>query len=287
MDLSDFDKPIGDLPGAIRFGYASIAWGGNDKQAIEDVSALGFPGIQLHANAVTDYGDERGELRDMLAQQHLKFVALSSGNLSIDNPMADEMALHTKNAAFLHSVGGSYLQVICSLPKGRKPVPADYNEVGRRLTELGKRIIDMDVQLGMHNHMNSLTERPEETDWVLEASDPHFAKLELDIAHYQQGGGDPVKAIKKYSDHILFMHIKDVEELRPPDAPGATGPAYRFVELGRGTVNLPAVFDELKKVKYRGWAIVELDAVPDKSRTPKECAQISKTYLEEKLGYKI
>jgi inosose dehydratase len=85
----------------------------------------------------------------------------------------------------------------------------------------------------------------------------------------------------------LFMHIKDVVELHAPDAPGATGPVYQFVELGRGTVNLPAVFDELKKVKYRGWAIVELDAVPDKSRTPKECAQISKTYLEEKLGYKI
>jgi inosose dehydratase len=287
MDLSSFDKRIGGLPGAIRFGYASITWGGNDKQAIEDVSSLGFPGIQLRANAVTDYGDKPGELRELLASHHLKFVALSSGNLSIDNPMADEMALHTKNAAFLKSAGGSYLQVICSLPKGRKPVPADYKELGRRLTELGKRIVDMNIQLGMHNHMNSLTERPEETDWVMEASDPHFAKLELDIAHYQQGGGDPVKAIEKYSDRILFMHIKDVVELHAPDAPGATGPVYQFVELGRGTVNLPAVFDELKKVKYRGWAIVELDAVPDKSRTPKECAQISKTYLEEKLGYKI
>jgi inosose dehydratase len=289
VDLSYFDKRISPLPGAIRFGYASITWGGNDSQAIEDISALGFPGIQLRANAVTDYGDKPAELRGLLAQHHLKFVALSSGNLSIDNPEADEMALHTKNAAFLKSAGGSYLQVICSLPKGRTPVPADYKELGRRLTELGKRIIDMNVQLGMHNHMNSMSQSPEQTDWVLEASDPHFAKLELDIAHYAQGGGDPVKAIEKYSDRLLFMHIKDVEELHPLGAPGAagTGPAYRFVELGRGRVDLPGVFDALKRVNYRGWAVVELDAVPDKSRTPKECAQISKTYIEEKLGYKI
>ena len=285
-DLSYFDKPIDTRPGAIRFGYASITWGGNDRQAIEDVSALGFPGIQLRANAVADFGAKPAELKDLLAQHHLKFVALSSGNLSIDNPEADEMALHTKNAAFLKSAGGSYLQVICSLPKGRTPVAADYKECGRRLTELGKRIIDLGVQLGMHNHMNSLTERPEETDWVMDTCDPHFAKLELDVAHCLQGGGDPVKTIDKYSDRLLFLHIKDVEQLRAPGVAG-DGPAYRWVELGRGRVDLPGVFDALKRVKYSGWAIVELDAVPDKSRTPKECAQISKTYLEEKLGYKI
>ena len=285
-DLSYFDKRIAPPSGAIRFGYASITWGGNDRQAIEDVSALGFPGIQLRANAVTDFGAKPAELKELLAQHHLKFVALSSGNLSIDTPEAEEMALHTKNATFLKSAGGSYLQVICSLPKGRKPVAADYKECGRRLTEVGKRIIDLGIQLGMHNHMNSISERPEETDWVMEASDPHFVNLELDVAHCLQGGGDPVKTIDKYSDRLLFMHIKDVEELRAPGVAG-DGPVYRFVELGRGRVDLPGVFDALKRVKYRGWAIVELDAVPDKSRTPKECGQISKTYLEEKLGYKI
>jgi hypothetical protein len=33
--------------------------------------------------------------------------------------------------------------------------------------------------------------------------------------------------------------------------------------------------------------MVELDAVPDKSRTPKEAALISKKYLEEKLGVTV
>ena len=40
--------------------------------------------------------------------------------------------------------------------------------------------------------------------------------------------------------------------------------SYRFVELGRGQVDLPAVFKALHKVNFRGWAIVELDDVPDK-----------------------
>jgi inosose dehydratase len=32
---------------------------------------------------------------------------------------------------------------------------------------------------------------------------------------------------------------------------------------------------------------VELDRVPDKSRTPKESAVISKDYLEQKIGVKV
>jgi inosose dehydratase len=47
------------------------------------------------------------------------------------------------------------------------------------------------------------------------------------------------------------------------------------------------VFAALKKVKFHGWAVVELDAVPDNARTPRESAIISKKYLEEKLKIKI
>jgi inosose dehydratase len=48
-------------------------------------------------------------------------------------------------------------------------------------------------------------------------------------------------------------------------------------------VNLPGVFAAIKEITFRGWAIIELDRVPDKSRTPKEAAMIGKKYLEEKL----
>ena len=62
---------------------------------------------------------------------------------------------------------------------------------------------------------------------------------------------------------------------------------FKFVELGRGKVDLPAVFSALDKIKYRGWAVVELDRVPDKARTPKESALISKRYLEQAIGARV
>ena len=49
-------------------------------------------------------------------------------------------------------------------------------------------------------------------------------------------------------------------------------------------MDIPGVFKTLRAINFRGWAIVELDRVPDNSRTPKDSAIISKKYLEEKLG---
>ncbi len=284
MDLSYFDMPISPAPAEIHLGYAAITWNGNDRQAIEDIAALGFRGIQLRANAVKEFSSD-AELRDLLEKHQLKMVALSSGGVRIDPAVeAQEIAKHTANAKFVHDVGGLYLQVTDERPKDRAITAADYARLGKLITEIGKRTADLGISLGYHNHMGSLGERPEEVEQILQTTDARYAKLELDVAHYFQGGGDPAKAIEKYGDRLLFLHIKDVEAL--PDSANGKRP-YRFVELGRGRVDLPAVFGALHKVNFRGWAIVELDAVPDKVRTPKESAAISKKYLEEKLGVTI
>jgi inosose dehydratase len=282
-DLSYFDTPISPGPPEIHWGYAAITWDGNDRQAIEDISSLGFSGIQLRSNCIQEFGSASAVL-DLLNKHHLKLVALSSGDLKIDSPEAEEISKHTEHAKFTRDAGGLYLQVIGSRPKDRAITSDDYKRLGRLLTEVGKRAADLGVSLGFHNHMNSLGERPEEVEQIMSATDPRYAKLELDTAHYFQGGGDPAKAVAQYSDRLLFLHIKDVVHL-----PAGTNSHrdYRFVELGRGLVNLPAFFDALHKVNFRGWAIVELDGVTDKAHTPKESAEISKKYLQEKLGVTV
>ncbi len=283
MDLSHFDTPITPAPSEIHFGYAAITWGGNDRQAIDDIAAVGFRGIQLRSNSIAEFGSPAA-VRDLLSRNELKFVALSSGDLVSDPSVAkNSIAEHTAHAKFLRDAGGFYLQILDNRPKGRAATPADFKQLGKALTELGKRTADFGVPLGYHNHMGSLGERPEELDQIMSLSDPRYVKLELDIAHYFQGGGDPVKAIDKFRDRLLFLHIKDVERLSGKDSQRA----YRWVELGHGLVDVPAVFEALRKVNFRGWAVVELDGVPDNAHSPKEAAAANKQYLQEKLGLTI
>ena len=271
-----------DAEQAFRFGYAAITWGGNDRQAMADIAAVGFPGIQLRTAAVDAFGERVNELKELLATHHLTLVALSSGNIGIDPALAaDEMARHTRHARFVRDVGGHYLQIIDSRPK-RNINAGDYAAMGRRLTELGKRTADIGIPLGYHHHMGSLGEAPDEIERILAAADPRFVKLELDVAHYLQGGGDPVAAIRKYFSQILFLHLKDVEARTP--AAGEMPPRpYRFVELGRGRVDLPGVIQALGDVAFKGWVVIELDAVPDRARTPKEAAEMNRRYVTERL----
>jgi inosose dehydratase len=256
----------------MQFGYAAITWGAAVTRAIDDIAAVGFRGIQLRGEAFAQFGSRPQELRDLLERRHLTFAVLSSGNLSIDPARErDELATHTGHARFVRDAGGNYLQVIDERPKGRTVVPDDYRRLGRLMTELGKRTADLGVPLVYHHHMNSTGEKPEEVAAVLDAADPKHVRLLFDVAHFQQGGGDPVAGLRTYREWIDVVHLKDVR------ADGAG--SYQFVELGRGRVDVPGVLTALRDIAFDKWAIVELDRVPDPGRTPKECAEQNRKYL--------
>jgi inosose dehydratase len=250
------------------FGYAAITWNGNDRQAIDDIAAVGFRGIQLRQSAFDTWADRPAELKDLLAQKGLVFVALSSGNVPLD-PAAekDTLALHARHAQFVRAAGGRFLQVIDERPRARSPEPDDFTRMGRLLTEIGRRSTDLGIPLGYHNHMGALGQSPDEVARVLDAADPKFVHLLLDTAHYQQAGGDPAAAVRRHAERLLFLHLKDLAR-------------DRFVALGRGTVDFKAIFAALDDIQFDGWGMVELDSVTDPAETPKESGAIARRYLE-------
>ncbi len=274
-----------DRLAGIHYGYTAMTWGKEERQAIEDIAAVGYEGIQFRIDATTEF--QPGELRDIVQQHRLKFVALSSGDVLIDPAVeADQIAEHTAHAKYVRDAGGLYLQLLDQLkPYPRTVTMDECKRLGKLLTEIGKRTADLGVPLGYHNHLNTISEHPRNLQIVLESSDPKYVKLELDTAHFLAGGGNPAEAIRQYHDRLLFLHLKDVVDI-PLETKGAKYP-FNFVELGRGRVDFPAVFGALEEVGFSGWAVVELDRIPDKSTTPKEAAEISKKFLEQKIGVKV
>jgi inosose dehydratase len=279
MNLSMFDKPIEHGDPFVRAGCSAITWSDNAKDAIADIAAAGFAGIQLRAPTIDQFPDPHA-LRDLLAEHKLTFVALSSGSGSIDPAVRQsQLETHVKHAHYVHEAGGHYLQLIASSAKPTQTfTAAEYKLQGQIFTEIGKGIADHGIKLGFHNHMNSVGQPPEAVDAILNESDPNYVFLELDVAHYLQGGGDPAAAIRKYGHRILFMHFKDVK-----NASSASG--YEWVELGNGRVDFPAIFAALHAINFRGWGIVELDRVPaGDSLSPKDANAASLRFLREKFG---
>ena len=186
----------------------------------------------------------------------------------------------------MKALGGTSIQLTNSLrKKGENPTTEELKRLTFVMNEIGKQTSDLGIQTTYHNHMNQFGETPEEVDVIVQAMNPKYLKLLLDVAHYHQGGGNPAKAVLDYKDIIDALHIKDVQSplIDKPEDPKA----YKFVELGQGNVDLKAVFNNLQKINFKKWAIVELDGVPVKNRTPKESGEISRTFLKDKIGFKI
>jgi inosose dehydratase len=185
--------------------------------------------------------------------------------------------MHVEHAKFVRDAGGGMVQVIDEKPKGREITAEDYKRLSDTMNTLGAKTKALGVPLVYHHHMNSTGERPEAIDAIVGATDQADVGLLFDIAHYQQGGGDPVKAIRAFAKRIKVVHLKDV---RPIDA----APGYQWVELGRGRVDVKGCVAELKAIGFAGWAIVELDKVVDAGGTPKASAAANRAYVVNQLG---
>jgi inosose dehydratase len=136
-----------------------------------------------------------------------------------------------------------------------------------------------------HHHCAGYVETPGEIDNLLKFTDPSLVGLVLDMGHYLFGGGDPLEVLKKHKGRIWHIHFKDchpgtAEKSRKEkwDYFKSVGSGV-FCELGKGSVDFPAIVKELKSQKYSGWIVVEQDVLPGMGN-PKECAQRNRDYIK-------
>ncbi len=136
-----------------------------------------------------------------------------------------------------------------------------------------------------HHHCAGYVETPEEVDNLLKSTDPALVGLVLDMGHYMFGGGNPIDALKKHGNRIWHVHFKDCHpEIADRSRKGEwdyfkSVAGGVFCELGKGSVDFPAIVKELKSQKYKGWIVVEQDVLPGMGN-PKECARYNRNYIK-------
>jgi inosose dehydratase len=136
-----------------------------------------------------------------------------------------------------------------------------------------------------HHHCAGYVETPEEIDTLMRSTDPGVLGLVLDMGHYKFGGGDPVEALRKYHDRIWHVHFKDCQGERAAESRSKQWDYFEsvrsgvFCELGKGSVDFPAIAKELQRTHYDGWIVVEQDVLPGMGK-PKECARHNIEYIK-------
>lgn len=272
-----------------RFDLAvhCITWGKDWRQALQDISSLGFKGCETFTWVVEEFALRRQVFREILAAHDLRLVALYAGGRLWDPTRTRELLDWNRRVAVFLAAMGADRMVIG--PEGRRPggnTAEDWNLFLRNVHAVGRVCQDLGIKACVHPHLGTIVERPNEIDRVMEHTDPDLIWLCADCAHIQKGGGDPLQVYRKYRQRLAYLHIKDlnpgVEWGRKSTAHGEVLPI--FVELGRGEIDLKACLATLRKIGYEGWLTVELD---QSVIGPLRSLKMNKAYLEQELGLSV
>jgi inosose dehydratase len=116
-----------------------------------------------------------------------------------------------------------------------------------------------------HHETGTYVEAPWEIAKVLQVSD---IGLCLDTGHFFIGGGDPVTALREWSNRINHVHLKDAVRSKMDGVIADNEPTPAiwsrevFCALGDGDVDCVGILDELEAMNFSGWLVVEQDIFP-------------------------
>jgi inosose dehydratase len=133
------------------------------------------------------------------------------------------------------------------------------------LAEIVTRCRDRGYEPTFHHETGTYVEAPWEIERVLELTD---VGLCLDTGHLLIGGGDPVAAVRDWGSRINQVHLKDARRSIMAGIVGDAAPVTdiwsreAFPALGQGDLDADGVLDALHAIGYRGWLVVEQDALP-------------------------
>lgn len=209
-----------DLPGTLR-----------------RVAELGFDGYE---SGLPPTVEEATALRDQAKSCGLPLI--SAGG-SLGNFTDVEQTIARAKAA-----GVSFLINFWSSADSSEAIARD----AAQCNALGEAAHKAGIRFCYHNHDHEfLREIDGKPAWdrLLDAFDPDFVHLELDVAWVQAGGRDPVETIHQYKDRIALLHLKDYID---SDQRGS------FCALGAGVVDIPGSVRAGTKIGVP-WAFIEQD----------------------------
>ncbi|MDX9973280.1 MAG: sugar phosphate isomerase/epimerase [FCB group bacterium] len=152
---------------------------------------------------------------------------------------------------------------------GDAPDRQGWLELAWQADEIGSLLRKEGLQLCYHNHAHEFARIDGEYpyDLLMANASPENLQAEIDVFWVRFAGLDPVEQIHKYGHRCPLLHIKDMT----PEPP------YTFTEVGRGIIDMPAVFRAGKEIGAQ-WYIVEQD---ESMRDSLESVRISADYMRQ------
>jgi sugar phosphate isomerase/epimerase len=135
------------------------------------------------------------------------------------------------------------------------------------INQMGYVALKRGVRLAIHPETHAVFWLRRDLDLFMALTDPVYVWFCPDTAHITTGGTNPVDVLRDHHGRVIISHWKDAKG-RPPVLYPIDEDIFRshhpyFARVGSGEVDWVSWVKTLRDVRFRGWAILELDAAPD------------------------
>ncbi len=203
---------------------------------LETTAKLGYAGVEF-----AGYGGlSSSELRDHL--QRLGLIPVSS------HVGYDQLTQSFQEVVSYNQAIGNRTVVCPAAPKQFVDSAEGWRRFAQEMTELGKRLADMGMRLGYHNHSFEFAEFDGKyaLDIFFEESDPAYVFAQIDLGWVLHAGVDPGAYLRNYKNRCPLVHVKDFDA------------SNRQVDVGCGRLDLRGVVQAAEAVGVE-WLIIETE----------------------------
>ena len=301
-DQSVRHEPLFTPQQPYRIGYTTDTrggWEGEPFKGMRECRDVGFRYMEIFGTSFCRsdtlyYPDNAEALMRRIFEIGVNFVSVSGGSAAGNTRFEDMdsraavVENHFSMARFSRRFGCQVQKTNTGRRRPGGTTDEDLKVMAGTLDVLGKRMSEeLDMQLGVHAHLNSQLQTQHEVEYIMANTDPKYVGLVIDTGHITMAGMDPLALAKKYGKRVLEYHLKDTKSEDRGGTKNVPGPEVNqmknpfFFPLGEGGVDFVGLKAYLDSMEWRGFLNVELDTSP--WRPPQESAKISATYIQNVL----
>ena len=264
------------------FLWTSTQWKNDGSARFTDmldvIKDTGFDGFRLTGwpQSLERYGMQVPVLEKELSRRNLRVATMSWGGQASDPAEHAKMQASAHEACkFLKHFGSDVLTVFSP----RRPNKVLVREHMRIACDFWNRLGDLcagyGIRAGQHNHsQGQLVESQDEVELMLKLTDPQRFYWSPDTIHLYLGGCDITGLFEKYAHRLLSMDLVDAKYVfATQDLVLANGSVEKagtqnatFMlcnqDYGDGEVDLKAILQVLKRVRFKGWITIDHHYTP-------------------------
>ncbi|RKN62005.1 sugar phosphate isomerase/epimerase family protein [Paenibacillus ginsengarvi] len=272
----------------------SITWGHDHLKGFEEAAALGYRAIEPWPTFVMQHEGRESELRETLDRYGLAMTGVYGGasgesgrRFADPSKRHDIVDYNVRLARIASQCGASHIVFGPGGPRVGSTSAEETKQAALTINEAAKRTLEYGVKCCVHPHLWTELQDENELDALMELSAPevYFAP---DTAHLTGAGMDAAAIIRRYSERVAYVHLKDLmpAAARIEDFPMLVGNEALpvFCELGLGPIDFHPIIEALNDIGYDGWLTVEIDK---STSTPYESLRICRDFVETNLGIPI